>query len=77
MGSHNIHGGLLKAKEAIGVALRNFEILALQEADVAANISFKSHGSFPPDELAARRARCLSCGMASSWSNLYASISKI
>ena len=42
VGSHNIHGGLLKAKSAIGAALRNLDILALQEADVAANISFKS-----------------------------------
>ena len=48
VGSHNIHGGLLKAKSAIGAALRNLDILALQEADVAANISFKSFCSFPP-----------------------------
>ena len=48
VGSHNIHGGLVKAKGAIGAALRNLDILALQEADVAANISFKSHHSFPP-----------------------------
>ena len=41
VGSHNIHGGLMKTKEAIGAAPRNFDILALQ-------ISFKSHGSFPP-----------------------------
>ena len=43
VGSHNTHGGLLKAKSAIGAVLRNLDILALQEADVAANISFKSH----------------------------------
>ena len=48
MGTHNIQRGLLKSRPNVDAALRRCHILALQEADIAANFESKTHTPFPP-----------------------------